>query len=245
MSVNNNDNSTKDTTNYNNLYDIHDLNLEDEEDDGIEFLTDDNNDSDDIYFEYDEDYDKEQEVKQSQKSSLKAELISNIKIFLSACIIAFLFSHFVIMNAQVPTGSMISTIMEGDRLIGFRLSYLFNDPKRGDIVIFKYPDNEKENYVKRIIGVPGDVIQIENNIVYVNGEAIDEPYLYEPMTGNIASRTYIVPEDCYFMMGDNRNGSFDSRMWTNTYVSRDKILAKVIFRYYSGAENKLSFKLYN
>ena len=102
MSVNNNDNSTKDTTNYNNLYDIHDLNLEDEEDDGIEFLTDDNNDSDDIYFEYDEDYDKEQEVKQSQKSSLKAELISNIKIFLSACIIAFLFSHFVIMNAQVP-----------------------------------------------------------------------------------------------------------------------------------------------
>ena len=71
-----------------------------------------------------------------------------------------IFTQYIIVNAEVPTGSMKNTIMEGDRLIGFRLSYLFSKPERGDVIIFKYPDDEKQNFVKRVIGIPGDVVQI-------------------------------------------------------------------------------------
>ena len=79
---------------------------------------------------------------------------------------------------------MENTILTGDRLIGFRLAYLFHEPERGDIVIFKYPDDESQNFVKRVIGIPGDVIQISNGHVYVNGEQLEENYLREPMNND-------------------------------------------------------------
>lgn len=209
------------------------------EDDGIEFIDDDN---DDVYEEYD-DYDDDAYYKSADNSqfNLVAEIFSFIKIIAIAVLIAFIFTQFVIVNAQVPTGSMKNTIMEGDRLIGYRLSYLFSEPKRGDIVIFKFPDDETENYVKRIIGIPGDVIQIKDGQVYINGELSVEDYLREPMTPTGSEQTYIVPEDSYFMMGDNRNSSADSRFWTNTYVKRDKILAKVGFRYFNGETRRIDF----
>ena len=106
---------------------------------------------------------------------------------------------------------MENTILTGDRLIGFRLAYLFHEPERGDIVIFKYPDDESQNFVKRVIGIPGDVIQISNGHVYVNGEQLEENYLREPMNNDGEELTYVVPADSYFMLGDNRNNSEDSR----------------------------------
>ena len=96
------------------------------------------------------------------------EFISFLKYFAIAFIAAFIITQYIIINAVVPTGSMTNTIMEHDRLIGFRLSYVFSEPERGDIIIFKYPDNEKENFVKRVIGVPGDVIEISDGHVTVN-----------------------------------------------------------------------------
>ena len=136
--------------------------------------------------------------------------------------------------------------MEGDRLIGFRLSYLFSKPERGDVIIFKYPDDEKQNFVKRVIGIPGDVVQIIHGKVYVNGNELDEPYLREPMNDNEEEQVFVVPEGHYFVMGDNRNASLDSRYWkTSNYVSEKKILAKVIFRYYNQARHKINFKLFN
>lgn len=180
--------------------------------------------------------------KDSQKPvTFWSEVLSYIKILVAAVIIAFIFSRYVIVNAEVPTGSMKSTIMEHDKLIGFRLSYLFSEPERGDIVIFKYPDNETQNYVKRVIGTPGDVVQIKDGHVYVNGELLEEDYLYEPMQNTSIEETYVVPEGYYFMMGDNRNSSLDSRYWKNTYVAKNKIIAKVIFRYYDGYNEKFSF----
>ena len=95
------------------------------------------------------------------------EFISFLKYFAIAFIAAFIISRYIIINAVVPTGSMTNTIMEHDRLIGFRLSYVFSEPERGDIIIFKYPDNEKENFVKRVIGIPGDVIEISDGHVTV------------------------------------------------------------------------------
>lgn len=182
--------------------------------------------------------------KKAPKHPVLSELLSYVKIIIAAFIIAFIFTQYIIVNAQVPTGSMKNTIMEGDRLIGFRLSYIFSKPERGDIIIFKYPDDETQNFVKRVIGVPGDVVQIIHGDVYVNGEELDEPYIKEPMYDNETEETYVVPEGHYFVMGDNRNDSLDSRYWkTSTFVSEKKILAKVIFRYYNEDAHKIDFKL--
>ena len=170
--------------------------------------------------------------------NLKNEIISWIQVLLTAAVIAFFINRFIIANSQVPTGSMETTIMPGDRVIGSRLSYQFGEPERGDIAIFVYPDDEiirhvKTYYVKRIIGMPGDTIDIIDGHVYLNGSdtPLDEPYIREPMMPEPPMH-YEVPEDCYFMMGDNRNYSNDSRRWTNTYVKREKLVAKVLFQYF-------------
>ena len=151
-----------------------------------------------------------------------------------ALVAALLINNFILLNAKVPSGSMENTIMTGDRLFGFRLSYLFSDPERGDIVIFKYPDNESINYIKRIIGLPGETVTIKKGTVYINGSPLKEDYLKEEWLIANDGMEFQVPEGYYFMMGDNRNNSKDSRYWNNTYVARDKILAKAIFRYWGG-----------
>ena len=126
---------------------------------------------------------------------------------------------------------MEPTIMTGDRIIGSRLAYWFSDPQRGEIIIFDYPDDESVQYVKRIIGLPGETVDIVDSQVYINGEPLDEPYIREPMDPEEPMH-FEVPEGCYFMMGDNRNYSSDARYWHNHYVAEDQIIAKVLFRYY-------------
>ena len=157
------------------------------------------------------------------------ELFSGVMVVVCAFVLAFVVTHYVIIKAEVPTGSMISTIQVGDRLIGNRLAYLFSDPKRGDIVIFPYPDNEEETYIKRIVGLPGETLEIVDGVLYIDGKVYEEDYLNEPMTGSFGPFT--VPEGHYFMMGDNRNRSWDSRYWTNHYVAKSKILGKAWLRY--------------
>lgn len=161
------------------------------------------------------------------------EILEWVKIIVSAALIAFVLNTFIIANSEVPSGSMENTIMTGDRVIGSRLSYHFGDPKRGDIAIFRFPDNESIYYVKRIIGLPGETVDIIDGKVYIDGSdtPLDEPYIREPMIPE-APMHFEVPEGCYFMMGDNRNYSMDARRWENTYVKRDKIIAKVLFRYF-------------
>ena len=216
-------------------------------------------------------------------TSVFREILSWIEVLVIAVAVALICNNFIIANSTVPTGSMEHTIEQGDRVIGSRISYYIGDPQRGDIAIFKFGwicnrcgvgmgEGEAPEictscgqkithpktlyYLKRTIGVPGDVIEIkaEGSVkaselqelpgveggsdaelvtaaVYVNGEKIDEPYLREPMlyTGDMK---FEVPEDCYFFMGDNRNYSLDARYWENSYISKDKIIAKVLFRYF-------------
>lgn len=175
----------------------------------------------------------------ARKPSLAREILSWVEVLVIAVVIAFLLDRFVIANSQVPTGSMESTIMPGNRVIGSRLSYTFGEPERGDIAIFIYPDDAAKGirtyYVKRIIGMPGDTIDIHDGGVYLNGSdtPLDEPYINEPMENEPAMH-FEVPDGCYFMLGDNRNYSNDSRRWQNPYVSRDKLVAKVLFRYFPG-----------
>ncbi len=175
---------------------------------------------------------KKPKKEEKQKSTLRNVLDYVLWIAVAVAIALFV-NSFILLNARIPSGSMENTIMTGDRVFGFRLAYLFSDPQRGDIVIFKYPDDESENFIKRIIGLPGETLEIKEGVVYIDGEPLDEPYLKEtPMPENLGP--YEIPEGYYFMMGDNRNNSKDSRRWNNTYVARDKILAKAVWRYWKG-----------
>ena len=169
--------------------------------------------------------------------NLKKEIWEWVKIILTAVVIAFVLNTFIIANSRVPSGSMETTIMTGDRIIGSRLSYHLGDPERGDIVIFDHvvgPGREKTRFVKRIIGLPGETVDILDGKVYIDNSEIplDEPYVHEAM--KYETLHFEVPEDCYFMMGDNRNHSADARYWEDHYVPRDKIIAKVMFRYFPG-----------
>lgn len=167
------------------------------------------------------------------KSGWKNEVWEWIKIIITAALIAFFLNSCIIANSRVPSASMETTIMTGDRVIGSRLSYRFQEPERGDIAIFRFPDDESIYYVKRIIGLPGETIDIVDGQVYLNGSdtPLEEPYLREPMIPESAMH-FEVPEGCYFMMGDNRNYSSDARRWENTYVKKEKLVAKVLFRYF-------------
>ena len=166
--------------------------------------------------------------------SALGELVSWIMYFAVAIIIALFLKTFVIINATVPTGSMENTIMTNDCIMGFRLAYTISEPKRGDIIIFKYPDDETQKYVKRIIGLPGDNIYIENGEIYINGSVTpyQESYLKEEWVIANGPYEFQVPEDSYLVLGDNRNNSLDARYWTNKYVTKDKIIGKALFVYF-------------
>ena len=174
-----------------------------------------------------------------EKASVGKELFQWVLVILGAVILAFLIDTFVIVNAQIPSGSMENTIMTGDRVFGNRLAYKFSDPKRFDIIIFKYPDDESQLFIKRIIGLPGETVEIHDGNIYINGSdsPLEDVDIKEPMEGSFGP--YTVPEGCYFVMGDNRNNSRDSRYWENTFVSEDEILGKAVFRYWPLNKMKL------
>ena len=177
---------------------------------------------------------KKADQEDQEPFDLKREVISWLQVIAMAALIAFCVNGFFIANSRVPSASMENTIMTGDRVIGSRLSYRFGkDPERGDIIIFRWPDNEKVLFVKRIIGLPGDVVEIRGGHVYLNGseEPLEETYIREDMYLE-PPMGFVVPEDAYFVMGDNRNESLDARYWKKTFVYRDKIVAKVLFRYW-------------
>ena len=180
-----------------------------------------------------------QEVKQEQekKKSVLGEILDFIAPIIVALIIAMILKYVVFANAIIPTGSMLNTIQENDRVIASRLAYKFDKPERFDIAIFEYPDNEEQLFVKRIIGLPGETVSIQDGTVYITGEdgkthQLEEDYVADENKDHY-NGTFVVPENSYFVMGDNRDNSVDSRYWiTTNFVSEDKLVGKVLFRYY-------------
>ena len=168
------------------------------------------------------------------KETLWKEILSYTKIMLSAFVISFTLNHYVIANAYVPTGSMENTIHPDDRIFINRLSYVNSNPERGDIISFLYPDDETENYLKRIIALPGETIESYDGQIYIDGTLLEENYIKEKSYDDFGP--YVVPEDSYFVMGDNRNNSHDSRYWTNKFVANDKIIGKAAIKYYPDFE---------
>lgn len=156
------------------------------------------------------------------------KILEWVKVIVLSLLVAFIINNFVVLNASIPTGSMQPTINIGDRLFANRLSYLLGEPDRGDIVVFESNKDDKM-LVKRVIGLPGDTIEIHDQIVFINGLELDD-YTEILVNGNFGP--YVVPEEHYFFLGDNRNGSHDSRHWVDPYIHIDAIQGKAMFRYF-------------
>lgn len=166
------------------------------------------------------------------QSKIIKEVLSYVVIIVAAIVVAVFVNSFILSNTRIPTGSMENTITCGSRLFGNRLAYKFNKPERGDIIIFKFPDDPtgKTNYIKRVIGLPGETVSIVDGIVYINGKKLEEDYLKEKPVDSAGP--FEVPEKSYFVLGDNRNNSNDARYWENTYVKEDDIIAKAVIKYW-------------
>ena len=169
----------------------------------------------------------------SARKELWEEALSWAKTVVFAVVFALIVNTFIIVNASVPTGSMLDTIQINDRLVALRLSYLFSDPERYDIVVFRAPDEPRKLYVKRVIGLPGETVTIKAGKVYIddNQEPLEDFFVRsKPHEEDFGPVT--VPDDSYFMLGDNRDNSADSRVWKNKFVVSKDILGKVLFRYF-------------
>ena len=176
----------------------------------------------------------ETEKKPEKKGSILWEICSWILTFALAIGLALALKKYVIINATVPTGSMEHTIEPGDDLFGLRLTYRFSEVQRGDIIIFRFPDDETQKYVKRVIGLPGETVTVNDGKIYIDDSEtpLEEPYLKDEWVQATGPFEFEIPEDSYLVMGDNRNDSYDARYWENTYVTRDEIIGKAYMIYY-------------
>ncbi|WP_147819896.1 signal peptidase I [Salidesulfovibrio onnuriiensis] len=196
----------------------------------------------------------------------------SFEILIVALILALFIRTFVVQAFKIPSGSMLETLQIGDHLLvskflyGVKLPFTdkiiipISDPERRDVIVFKYPQDPSVDYIKRVIGLPGDTIEIREKKLYVNGELQEEPYVhykdsmiyphpdqmpetltpnmfdaYFNGTNNLAKRDNMpkltVPEGKYFVMGDNRDGSHDSRFWG--FVDRSQIVGKALIIHWS------------
>lgn len=176
----------------------------------------------------------------------------NLEAILIAVVLAMVIRTFVVQAFKIPSGSMKETLLIGDHILvnkfvyGVRLPYLktvlipWKTPERGDIVVFKYPEDPKKDYIKRVIGTPGDVLEIRDKRVYINGVVLhDEAYAERKeetiLDANLSHRDNFgpirVPENALFVMGDNRDFSHDSRFWG--FVEIEEIKGKAFMIYFS------------
>lgn len=175
-------------------------------------------------------------------------LLEYIEALAVALILALVIRTFVVQAFKIPSGSMLETLQVGDHLLvnkfiyGVKMPftgkilYDVDDPKHGDIVVFEFPEDPDKDFIKRIIGLPGDVIEIKDKEVYRNGVKLDEPYAQHSDPNTVIPRRdnfgpITVPENKYFCMGDNREESYDSRFWG--FVDREKIKGKAWIIYWS------------
>lgn len=189
---------------------------------------------------------KEEDVGTQRKKVLK-EFINTI---VSALVIALLIRAFVVQAFRIPTGSMESTMLIGDHLLVNKIIYGIKIPftytrlvswgkiHRQEIIVFTFPEDPSKDFIKRCIGLPGDVIEIKDKVVYVNGNKTEEPYVLHKdnniLPASVDKRDnfgpFKVPEKSYFMMGDNRDNSNDSRYWG--IVAEKYIIGKALLTYY-------------
>lgn len=152
-----------------------------------------------------------------------------------AAVMAIGIRSFVAEARYIPSGSMLPTLEINDRLFIEKISYRFNPPERGDIIVFRPTDTLKQEnpelkdaFIKRVIGTPGDVVEVRNEKVFINGEPIEEDYIAAPPEYEWGPEE--VPEDSYLVLGDNRNNSYDSHYWG--FVPRENIIGRAAVRFW-------------
>ena len=162
-----------------------------------------------------------------EKKSTGRSLIGWLLYLLVIIGLAYIIVTFVGQRTKVSGPSMQNTLHNGDNLIVDKLSYRFHDPERYDIIVFPSPEDPSVYYIKRIIGLPGETVQISGEDVYINGEKLDDTYGTSPMkTAGIAQSPVILGDDEYFVLGDNRSVSKDSRYASVGNIHRDDIVGK-------------------
>ena len=166
-----------------------------------------------------------------QKVDMKKEILSWVFYIAFVLVLTWVIITFVGQRTRVDGRSMMNTLHDGDNLIVEKLSYRFSDPKRFDIIVFP-PTGKKEYYIKRIIGLPGETVQIdENGNIYINGELLEENYVAETIQNpGRAANPITLGDDEYFVMGDNRNNSKDSRSEEVGNVKRSQIIGRAWLR---------------
>jgi signal peptidase I len=147
-------------------------------------------------------------------------------------LVLYVVIQYAVQTVHVLGSSMYATLHDNDLLVASKISYKLHQPQRGDIIVFKPPDEASRDFIKRIIGLPGERVHIANSVVYINGRVLNEPYLPERWTYNnnwpASGQDQLIPPDQYFVLGDNRNHSSDSRTF-NT-ITLDSILGKAEVR---------------
>jgi signal peptidase I len=153
-----------------------------------------------------------------------------------AVILALIIRTFVVQAFKIPTGSMRPTLMEGDRIFVNKFIYRFKEPQRGDVIVFISPEDKKKDFIKRLVGLPGENVQISDGLILINGKPVEkgsklrEQYYYN--TGDFGKEGSVqtVPKDAYFVLGDNSSSSRDSRYWG--FMPKKHLLGKAIFIYW-------------
>jgi signal peptidase I len=167
----------------------------------------------------------------AQPTRQKSFLRDTLEIVFLALVL-YVVIQYAVQTVHVLGSSMYGTLHDNDLLVASKISYKLHAPQRGDIIVFKPPDEASRDFIKRVIALPGERIHITNSVVYINGQVLHEPYLPEKWTYNnnwpADGQDKLVPSNEYFVMGDNRNHSSDSR--TFGFIELDSILGKAEIR---------------
>ena len=169
---------------------------------------------------------RREEVLTESRTKPKSVLREYVEAIVIAVVLALFIRTFVVQAFKIPSGSMKPTLLVGDHILvnkfiyGIKIPFTdktlisLGEPKREDVVVFKYPLDPKKDYIKRVIGLPGEKVQLVNKVLFINGRVIDDPHASYSLYGNLRNYGPVtVPADHLFVMGDNRDESSDSRVW--------------------------------
>ena len=200
--------------------------------------------------------DREQQMKDEAMPKRKHIVREYAESIVIAIILALIIRTFIVQAFKIPSGSMEDTLAVGDHILvnkfiyGTKIPFTDNrilkirDPKRGDVIVFEYPEDPSKDFIKRIVGTPGDVVQVRDKKVYINNELYENSHEVHkekeiiPQAQNPRDNTKLitVPPDAYFVMGDNRDRSYDSRFWG--FVKDEKIKGLAFIKYWSWDKEK-------